>query len=515
MDAYANELTGLAREDRRELSPLQLAINKPPPPHGRDHDPDLGAAAVRAARARGADARGRLDGGRGHRLARPGGARAAREPRLRGRRRPRRPARRARAAPARRRGARRARRRLPRQDRDAHRRHARGRGDPAARGGERARCTALLGAFAASLGARNPTADAVHGQLAGSAPPVRIEVPFSSRWKWSGIAFGDGSELVLGAPEVLVRAGDDPQLAHEVGVRQDQRLRVLLFGARAGLAEPEGDGEPPLPGIAPLALVALSERMRPDAATTVAYLHRAGVDVKIISGDGPATVAAVARAAGIDDRRARDDGRRAAAGGLCAAAERARQHRLRARAARAQAPARRGASARRPARRHGRRRRQRRARAQGVRRRGGARLGQPARQGRRRRRARERELRGDPVRDRGGPQDPPQRAARGQAVRRQVGVRRGADPDRRRRRRLVSVPAAPALAGRRAHGRHPRVPARARARGAGAAASAFMRDVAEFAIPAGIVLGHRRAARPRARAHLDRPLGGGVARPRR
>ena len=40
--------------------------------------------------------------------------------------------------------------------------------------------------------------------------------------------------------------------------------------------------------------------MRPDAATTVAYLHRTGVHVKIISGDGPATVAAVARAAGID-----------------------------------------------------------------------------------------------------------------------------------------------------------------------------------------------------------------------
>ena len=40
--------------------------------------------------------------------------------------------------------------------------------------------------------------------------------------------------------------------------------------------------------------------MRPDAASTVAYLHRSGVEVKIISGDGPATVAAVARAAGIE-----------------------------------------------------------------------------------------------------------------------------------------------------------------------------------------------------------------------
>ncbi len=159
---------------------------------------------------------------------------------------------------------------------------------------------ALLGAFAAGLGARNPTADALHAHLEGAARPVKLEVPFSSRWKWSGIVFDDGTELVLGAPEVIVRADADPALAHEVGVRQDQRLRVLLFARTRGLAEPEGEGEPRLPDVAPLALVALSERMRPDAATTIAYLHRAGVDVKIISGDGPATVAAVARAAGIE-----------------------------------------------------------------------------------------------------------------------------------------------------------------------------------------------------------------------
>jgi cation-transporting ATPase E len=157
----------------------------------------------------------------------------------------------------------------------------------------------LLGAFAASLGARNPTADALHAKLAGAARGVRVEVPFSSRWKWSGIAFADGGELVLGAPEVLVRADADPRHAEAVATRQQRRLRVLLFGRTQGLGEPEGDGEPALPGVVPLALLALSERMRPDAASTVAYLQRAGVEVKVISGDGPATVAAVARAAGI------------------------------------------------------------------------------------------------------------------------------------------------------------------------------------------------------------------------
>ena len=51
----------------------------------------------------------------------------------------------------------------------------------------------------------------------GRGADVTLEVPFSSRWKWSGIAFDDGTELVLGAPEVLMRADADPALAHEVG----------------------------------------------------------------------------------------------------------------------------------------------------------------------------------------------------------------------------------------------------------------------------------------------------------
>ena len=151
---------------------------------------------------------------------------------------------------------------------------------------------------------------------AGRRGPVPLEVPFSSRWKWSGIAFDDGTELVLGAPEVH-RAARTPirRSRTRSRVRQDRRLRVLLFARTSGLVEPEGDERAAPPARSRRSrCVALSERMRPDAATTVAYLHRTGVHVKIISGDGPATVAAVARAAGHRDRRARDDRGRAAAG---------------------------------------------------------------------------------------------------------------------------------------------------------------------------------------------------------
>ena len=299
-DSYVNELTDAAREDRRELSPLQLTINRLLRLMIAIMIP-ISILLLYALRAHDVPVqRGRVDGRRRHRLARARGSRPAGEPRLRGGRCTRRPQGSARPAPARGRGARRPRRRLPGQDRDAHRRHARRGGDRAARRCREPDVHALLGAFAASLGARNPTADALNAHLAGATRNVRLEVPFSSRWKWSGIAFDDGTELVLGAPEMLMRGDADPALAHAVGSRQEQRLRVLLFGRARGLAEPEGDGEPCLPEVVPLALLALSERMRPDAATTVAYLHRSGVEVKIISGDGPATVAAVARAAGIE-----------------------------------------------------------------------------------------------------------------------------------------------------------------------------------------------------------------------
>ena len=205
---------------------------------------------------------------------------------------------------------------------------------------------------------------------------------------------------------------------------------MLLFARTSGLVEPDGDEEPRLPPLTPLALVALSERMRPDAAATVAYLHRTGVarqdHLRRRAGDGGGSRAR----RGHRHRRARDDRGGAPAGVGRAASQRDRQRRLRARPARAQAPARGGAATRRPARRDDRRRRQRRSRPQGVRCRRGTRLGQPAREGRRRRRARDRELRVDPLRDRGGAQDPAQRPARGQAVRHEVRVRRDCSSSR-------------------------------------------------------------------------------------
>ncbi len=156
----------------------------------------------------------------------------------------------------------------------------------------------LLGEFAASSSAPNDTLTAIAQGLPTQAQSAELEVPFSSRWKWSAIRLhGSGQTLVLGAPDVLL-PGAVPAAA---GEHERAGRRVLLFGRAVGpVAEPEPETPPPPPRVEPLALVVLQERLRGDASATVEFLRRQGVAVKVMSGDSPATVAAIAEQVGIE-----------------------------------------------------------------------------------------------------------------------------------------------------------------------------------------------------------------------
>jgi len=121
---------------------------------------------------------------------------------------------------------------------------------------------------------------------------VTGRVPFSSDRKWSGIVFADEGAWVLGAPEVLLSPGS-PGLA-EAGRRAAAGHRVLLLARAAG---PLSTEQRPL--AEPVALVVLAERLRPDAAETLRYFGEEEVAVKVISGDSPRTVGAVAAALGL------------------------------------------------------------------------------------------------------------------------------------------------------------------------------------------------------------------------
>lgn len=114
-------------------------------------------------------------------------------------------------------------------------------------------------------------------------------VPFSSDRKWSAARFGDHGWWVIGAPDVLSSDGDG------VGSK-----RGLLL-ARAAAVERDH-----ITGLEPVALAVLDEKIKPAAAATVRHLLDQGVAVKLISGDHPATVAAIASRVGIADATAVD-----------------------------------------------------------------------------------------------------------------------------------------------------------------------------------------------------------------
>jgi cation-transporting ATPase E len=174
------------------------------------------------------------------------------------------------------------------------------RGVAIAEGVDEGEAQVALGRFAASAGDRNRTLETV--AEAFPAQPARVggEVPFSSRWKWSGLRIG-GVSYVMGAPDILAAAGAltlPSGLAHKLEEETAAGRRVVAFGQSSEVL-PEDPGQAPPPRLAPLALVVLEETLRPDAAETIATMREAEVDLKLISGDARATVTAVASAVGV------------------------------------------------------------------------------------------------------------------------------------------------------------------------------------------------------------------------
>jgi cation-transporting P-type ATPase E len=161
-------------------------------------------------------------------------------------------------------------------------------------GTEEPQLTGALARFAAAFPARNATLEAVAEAYHAPAEQAEATVPFSSRYRWSGARLG-GTTYVLGAPERFPLGSLADRAAEEAG----QGRRVLA------LAETDAplDGRDPLggppPGLRLRGLVLLAERLRDDAERTVQFFLEQGVELKVLSGDRPATVAAIAADAGV------------------------------------------------------------------------------------------------------------------------------------------------------------------------------------------------------------------------
>ncbi len=152
---------------------------------------------------------------------------------------------------------------------------------------------AALSSIAASASARNITLEAVAHAFPEQARQTVAEVPFSSRRRWSAVGFGDGS-VYLGAPERV----PVPALSEQAERRQREGRRVLAVArSERPLSEPARDAPPG--DLEALGLVVLAEELRPNVRATVEFLRTEGVEIKVLSGDAPETVAAIARDVGI------------------------------------------------------------------------------------------------------------------------------------------------------------------------------------------------------------------------
>lgn len=153
----------------------------------------------------------------------------------------------------------------------------------------------VLGAFYRAMDADNDTAKAIQKEYPnGPAWPAVSTIPFTSAAKWSAVNFQQQGTFVIGAPESVLGTEFFP-LEKKTRSYAEKGCRVLL------LAQCDGAAEGTLSGIViPLALLVLENPIRPNAAKTFEYFRSQGVAVKVISGDNPVTVSAVAAQAGID-----------------------------------------------------------------------------------------------------------------------------------------------------------------------------------------------------------------------
>ncbi len=127
------------------------------------------------------------------------------------------------------------------------------------------------------------------------------EIPFSSIRKWSALVVARGEEgagtWVLGAPEILLESSPPSgQWAADLVAESSQaghRTICLVYSSQV-MADEDLPAE-----VTVVAVAVLAEDIRPDAKQTLAYFRDQGVGVRVISGDAPRTVAAIAAEVGL------------------------------------------------------------------------------------------------------------------------------------------------------------------------------------------------------------------------
>ncbi|MCC7208977.1 MAG: HAD-IC family P-type ATPase [Anaerolineae bacterium] len=151
--------------------------------------------------------------------------------------------------------------------------------------------------YVGSLSHQNKTAAAVAGYVGqgqSGAPKVN-EIPFNSARKWGAVAFAEQT-LVMGAPERVLDAAHSGDAVRTAADLAAQGQRVLAFCRVPGAL---GDGSLPAER-QPIALIVMSDNVRPEIGQTIDAFRKLNVALKVISGDNLETVTSIASSAGME-----------------------------------------------------------------------------------------------------------------------------------------------------------------------------------------------------------------------
>ena len=152
----------------------------------------------------------------------------------------------------------------------------------------------IISDFASNMTSDNITMEAIKERFKDvSGRSAVSKTSFSSKVKYCSVTYSDEC-YVLGAPEMVLRE-DYEFYADSIGEYTNKGYRVLAFGKYLGKA----DGNPLTEKVIPYGFITLSNAVREKAPDTFRYFEKQGVNVKVISGDNPATVSEVARQAKI------------------------------------------------------------------------------------------------------------------------------------------------------------------------------------------------------------------------
>lgn len=158
-------------------------------------------------------------------------------------------------------------------------------------GAKKTDVASVLATFAAKP--NSATLTALHTAFNQKLLATKATVAFSSARKWSAISIAADTHWVMGAPEMLL-GKTDPARAQAAKIAATGK-RVLLLASTT--KAPSTDTTPQ--NLTPAALLILGEKIRPDAKQTLDFFAKQGVTIKVLSGDNPHTVGAVAAEVGI------------------------------------------------------------------------------------------------------------------------------------------------------------------------------------------------------------------------